>query len=60
MVPLNGSTNEKDLVSSNEKVKQKISLSTRQRLKATSMMETKSSLTLAKPKKAQTQLKWNE
>jgi len=57
MVPLNGLTNEKDLVSSNEKVKQKTSLSTRQRLKATSMMETKSSLTLAKPKKAQTQLK---
>jgi len=35
----------------------KTSLSTRQRLKATLMMETKSSLKLAKPKKAQTQLK---
>jgi len=57
MVPLNGSTNEKDLVSSNEKARLKISLSTRQRLKATLLMETKSNLILVKPKKAQTQLK---
>jgi len=57
MVPLNGSTNEKDLVSSNEKARRKTSLSTRQRLKARFMMETKSNLILEKPKKAQTQLK---
>jgi len=57
MVPLNGSTNEKDLVSSNEKARLKISLSTRQRLKATFVMETKSNSMLEKPKKAQTQLK---
>jgi len=57
MVPLNGSTNEKDLVSSNEKARLKTSLSTRQRLKAKFMMETKSSLTLENQKKAQTQLK---
>jgi len=50
-------TKQKDLVSSNEKVKQKTSLSTRQRLKATFVMETKSNSILVNQKKAQTQIK---